>query len=165
MMIPETLITMTTIGLAMMGILLLFSGGIFFEDEKEKILKNANNEMTIKEKLSLGDFRTCFAIIALGLFCLFFSIYGMESTYQSVLNYSENNLAFYYTGAEYLDSKPNGDEGYFHYFETEIGEVYIYESFKKYYDEDSLYLLCMSDMGSHDNIYDDEIMTIWEGRT
>lgn len=166
MMIPETLITMSTIAIAIMGALFLFAGGIFFEEEKRKIFEKAKNEMTIKEKLSLGDFRFCLIAIVFGIFLTFFSIYGMENTYQSILNYSENNLAFYYTGAEYIDSEPNGtDEGYFHYFETEKGEIYIYESLIKYYNEDSLYLLCMSDMGSHDNIYDDEVMTVWEGRT
>ena len=84
----------------------------------------------------------------------------MNNTYKSLIE--EPDCAYYYIGAEYSTTKPSATEGmYDHYFIDENGELWSFENDFPSYDTDSVYLLCMDDMGTPNDIHDDEIMVVW----
>lgn len=146
-MYPETLITNGVIALLILGIGVLILSGC------------------VLTALIEGDdapWGTAFGTLLglAGALVITASIKIMDNTYKSLIE--ELDCAYYYIGAEYFTTKPSAIEGmYDHYFVDENGELWSFETDFPSYDTDSVYLLCMDDMGTPNEIYDDEVMVVW----
>lgn len=144
-MYPETLITNGVAGLLILGtIVLILAGSLLVA-----LIENGNAFWSVGLVLSIA-----------GALAIATSVNMMNNTYKSLIE--EPDCAYYYIGAEYFTTKPSATEGmYDHYFVDERGELWYFETDFPSYDNDSVYLLCMDDMGTPNDIYDDEIMVVW----
>lgn len=146
-MYPETLITNGVIGLLILGVIaLILSGCVLIA-----LVEDDNIFWGVVFGLALS--------IA-GALTIVTSVNMMNNTYKSLIE--EPDCAYYYIGAEYFTTKPSATEGmYNHYFVDENGELWSFETDFPSYDTDSVYLLCMDDMGTPNDLYDDEVMVVW----
>lgn len=144
-MYPETLITNGVAGLLVLGtIVLVLAGSLLVA-----LIENGNAFWIVGLVLSIA-----------GALMIATSVNMMNNTYKSLIE--EPNCAYYYMGAEYFTTKPSATEGmYDHYFVDENGELWSFETDFSSYDTNSVYLLCMDDMGTPNDVYDDEIMVVW----
>ena len=144
-MYPETLITNGVVGLLILGaVALMLSGCILVA-----LIEDGNAFWSVGLVLSIA-----------GALAIATSVNMMNNTYKSLIE--EPDCAYYYIGAEYFTTKPSATEGmYDHYFIDENGELWSFENDCPSYDIDSVYLLCMDDMGTPNDIHDDEIMVVW----
>ena len=144
-MYPETLITNGVVGLLILGaVALMLSGCILVA-----LIEDGNAFWSVGLALSIA-----------GALAIATSVNMMNNTYKSLIE--EPDCAYYYIGAEYFTTKPSATEGMFdHYFIDENGELWYFENDCPSYDIDSVYLLCMDDMGTPNDIHDDEIMVVW----
>ena len=144
-MYPETLITNGVVGLLILGaVALMLSGCILVA-----LIEDGNAFWSVGLALSIA-----------GALMIAASVKIMNNTYKSLIK--EPNCAYYYMGAEYFTTKPSATEGmYDHYFVDENGELWSFETDFSSYDTNSVYLLCMDDMGTPNDVYDDEIMVVW----
>ena len=144
-MYPETLITNGVVGLLILGaVALMLSGCILVA-----LIEDGNAFWSVGLVLSIA-----------GALAIATSVNMMNNTYKSLIE--EPDCAYYYIGAEYFTTKPSATEGMFdHYFIDENGELWYFENDCPSYDTDSVYLLCMDDMGTPNDIHDDEIMVVW----
>ena len=144
---PETLITNGVAGLLVLGVTTLMLAGSLLVS----LIENDNPFCGVVFGLALS--------IA-GALLIATSVNMMNNTYKSLIE--EPDCAYYYIGAEYSTTKPSATEGmYDHYFIDENGELWSFENDFPSYDTDSVYLLCMDDMDTPNDIYDDEIMVVW----
>ena len=146
-MYPETLITNGVVGLLILGVVaLMLSGSILVA-----LIEGGDDLLGIVFGTLLGT---------AGALIITISVKIMDNTYKSLIE--EPDCAYYYIGAEYFTTKPSATEGMFdHYFIDENGELWFFENDFPSYDTDSVYLLCMDDMGTPNDIHDDEIMVVW----
>lgn len=146
-MYPETLITNGVIGLLILGVMaLILSGCVLIA-----LIEEDDAPLGIVFGTLLG---------LAGALVITTSVNMMNNTYKSLIE--EPDCAYYYMGAEYFTTKPSATEGMFdHYFIDENGELWFFENDFPSYDTDSVYLLCMDDMGTPNDIHDDEIMVVW----
>lgn len=146
-MYPETLITNGVIGLLILGVMaLILSGCVLIA-----LIEEDDAPLGIVLGTLLG---------LVGALAIATSVNMMNNTYKSIIE--EPDCAYYYIGAEYFTTKPSATEGMFdHYFIDENGELWFFENDFPSYDTDSVYLLCMDDMGTPNDIHDDEIMVVW----
>ena len=144
-MYPETLITNGVVGLLILGaVALMLSGCILVA-----LIEDGNAFWSVGLALSIA-----------GALIIAASVKIMNNTYKSLIE--EPNCAYYYMGAEYFTTKPSATEGmYDHYFVDENGELWSFETDFPSYDTNSVYLLCMDNMGTPNDVYDDEIMVVW----
>lgn len=144
-MYPETLITNGVAGLLILGtIVLILAGSLLVA-----LIENGNAFWIVGLVLSIA-----------GALLIATSVNMMNNTYKSLIE--EPDCAYYYMGAEYFTTKPSAIEGmYDHYFVDENGELWSFETDFPSYDTNSVYLLCMDDMGTPNDVYDDEIMVVW----
>lgn len=144
-MYPETLITNGVVCLLILGgVALMLSGCILVA-----LIEDGNAFWSVGLALSIA-----------GALLIATSVNMMNNTYKSLIE--EPNCAYYYMGAEYFTTKPSATEGmYDHYFVDENGELWSFETDFPSYDTNSVYLLCMDDMGTPNDVYDDEIMVVW----
>ena len=144
-MYPETLITNGVVGLLILGaVAFMLSGCILVA-----LIEDGNAFWSVGLVLSIA-----------GALLIATSVNMMNNTYKSLIE--EPNCAYYYMGAEYFTTKPSATEGmYDHYFVDENGELWSFETDFPSYDTNSVYLLCMDDMGTPNDVYDDEIMVVW----
>ena len=144
-MYPETLITNGVVGLLILGaVALMLSGCILVA-----LIEDGNAFWSVGLALSIA-----------GALLIATSVNMMNNTYKSLIE--EPNCAYYYMGAEYFTTKPSATEGmYDHYFVDENGELWSFETDFPSYDTNSVYLLCMDNMGTPNDVYDDEIMVVW----
>ena len=142
---PETLITNGVAGLLVLGtIVLILAGSLLVA-----LIEDGNAFWIVGLVLSIA-----------GALMIATSVNMMNNTYKSLIE--EPNCAYYYMGAEYFTTKPSATEGmYDHYFVDENGELWSFETDFSSYDTNSVYLLCMDDMGTPNDVYDDEIMVVW----
>ena len=146
-MYPETLITNGVAGLLVLGATTLMLAGSLLVS----LIENDNAFEGVVFGLALS--------IA-GALVIATSVNMMNNTYKSLIE--EPDCAYYYMGAEYFTTKPSATEGmYDHYFVDENGELWSFETDFPSYDTNSVYLLCMDDMGTPNDVYDDEIMVVW----
>ena len=146
-MYPETLITNGIAGLLILGTTALILAGSLLV----ALIEDDNTFWGVVFGLALS--------IA-GALMIATSVNMMNNTYKSLIE--EPNCAYYYMGAEYFTTKPSATEGmYDHYFVDENGELWSFETDFSSYDTNSVYLLCMDDMGTPNDVYDDEIMVVW----
>lgn len=144
---PETLITNGIVGLLILGTTALILAGSLLV----ALIEDDNTFWGVVFGLALS--------IA-GALMIATSVNMMNNTYKSLIE--EPNCAYYYMGAEYFTTKPSATEGmYDHYFVDENGELWSFETDFSSYDTNSVYLLCMDDMGTPNDVYDDEIMVVW----
>lgn len=144
---PETLITNGVAGLLVLGATTLMLAGSLLVS----LIENDNAFEGVVFGLALS--------IA-GALLIATSVNMMNNTYKSLIE--EPDCAYYYMGAEYFTTKPSATEGmYDHYFVDENGELWSFETDFPSYDTNSVYLLCMDDMGTPNDVYDDEIMVVW----
>lgn len=144
---PETLITNGIAGLLILGTTALILAGSLLV----ALIEDDNTFWGVVFGLALS--------IA-GALMIATSVNMMNNTYKSLIE--EPNCAYYYMGAEYFTTKPSATEGmYDHYFVDENGELWSFETDFSSYDTNSVYLLCMDDMGTPNDVYDDEIMVVW----
>lgn len=144
---PETLITNGVAGLLVLGATTLMLAGSLLVS----LIENDNAFEGVVFGLALS--------IA-GALVIATSVNMMNNTYKSLIE--EPDCAYYYMGAEYFTTKPSATEGmYDHYFVDENGELWSFETDFPSYDTNSVYLLCMDDMGTPNDVYDDEIMVVW----
>lgn len=144
---PETLITNGVAGLLILGATTLMLAGSLLV----ALIEDDNAFLGLVFGLALS--------IA-GALMIATSVNMMNNTYKSLIE--EPNCAYYYMGAEYFTTKPSATEGmYDHYFVDENGELWSFETDFSSYDTNSVYLLCMDDMGTPNDVYDDEIMVVW----
>ena len=144
-MYPETLITNGVAGLLILGVVALILSGCILV----ALIENGNAFWSVGLVLSIA-----------GALMIATSVNMMNNTYKSLIE--EPDCAYYYIGAEYFTTKPSATEGmYDHYFIDENGELWFFENDFPSYDTDSVYLLCMDDMGTPNDIHDDEIMVVW----
>lgn len=144
---PETLITNGIAGLLILGTTALILAGSLLV----ALIEDDNTFWGVVFGLALS--------IA-GALMIATSVNMMNNTYKSLIE--EPNCAYYYMGAEYFTTKPSATEGmYDHYFVDENGELWSFETDFSSYDSNSVYLLCMDDMGTPNDVYDDEIMVVW----
>lgn len=144
---PETLITNGIAGLLILGATALILAGSLLV----ALIEDDNAFLGVVFGLVLS--------IA-GALMIATSVNMMNNTYKSLIE--EPNCAYYYMGAEYFTTKPSATEGmYDHYFVDENGELWSFETDFSSYDTNSVYLLCMDDMGTPNDVYDDEIMVVW----
>lgn len=146
-MYPETLITNGIIGLLILGVVALILSGcvlvVLLESDK-------------------APWGTVFGTLLglAGALVITTSVNMMNNTYKSLIE--EPDCAYYYIGAEYFTTKPSATEGmYNHYFVDENGELWSFKTDFSSYDSNSVYLLCMDDMGTPNDLYDDEVMVVW----
>lgn len=144
---PETLITNGVAGLLILGTTVLMLAGsllvALIEDD------NAFWGVVFGLVLSIA-----------GALMIATSVNMMNNTYKSLIE--EPDCAYYYMGAEYFTTKASATEGmYDHYFVDENGELWSFETDFSSYDSNSVYLLCMDNMGTPNDVYDDEIMVVW----
>lgn len=144
---PETLITNGVAGLLILGTTALILAGsllvVLIEDD------NTFWGLVFGLALSIA-----------GALVIATSVNMMNNTYKSLIE--EPDCVYYYMGAEYFTTKPSATEGmYDHYFVDENGELWSFETDFSSYDSNSVYLLCMDDMGTPNDVYDDEIMVVW----
>lgn len=144
-MYPETLITNGVVCLLILGaVALMLSGCILVA-----LIEDGNAFWSVGLALSIA-----------GALMIAASVKIMNNTYKSLIE--EPNCAYYYMGAEYFTTKPSATEGmYDHYFVDENGELWSFETDFPSYDTNSVYLLCMDNMGTPNDVYDDEIMVVW----
>ena len=144
-MYPETLITNGVVCLLILGgVALMLSGCILVA-----LIEDGNAFWSVGLALSIA-----------GALLIATSVNMMNNTYKSLIE--EPDCAYYYMDAEYFTTKPSATEGmYDHYFIDENGELWSFENDFPSYDTDSVYLLCMDDMDTPNDIYDDEIMVVW----
>ena len=144
-MYPETLITNGVVCLLILGaVALMLSGCILVA-----LIEDGNAFWSVGLVLSIA-----------GALLIATSVKIMNNTYKSLIE--EPNCAYYYMGAEYFTTKPSATEGmYDHYFVDENGELWSFETDFPSYDTNSVYLLCMDNMGTPNDVYDDEIMVVW----
>lgn len=144
-MYPETLITNGVAGLLILGtIVLILAGSLLVA-----LIENGNAFWSVGLVLSIA-----------GALAIATSVNMMNNAYKSLIE--EPDCAYYYIGAEYFTTKPSATEGmYDHYFIDENGELWSFETDFSSYDSNSVYLLCMDDMGTPNDVYDDEIMVVW----
>ena len=144
-MYPETLITNGVVCLLILGaVALMLSGCILVA-----LIEDGNAFWSVGLALSIA-----------GALIIAASVKIMNNTYKSLIE--EPNCAYYYMGAEYFTTKPSATEGmYDHYFVDENGELWSFETDFPSYDTNSVYLLCMDNMGTPNDVYDDEIMVVW----
>ena len=144
-MYPETLITNGVAGLLILGVVALMLSGCILV----ALIEDGNAFWSVSLALSIA-----------GALLIATSVNMMNNTYKSLIE--EPNCAYYYMGAEYFTTKPSATEGmYDHYFVDENGELWSFETDFSSYDTNSVYLLCMDDMGTPNDVYDDEIMVVW----
>lgn len=144
---PETLITNGVAGLLILGTTVLILAGSLLV----ALIEDDNAFWGVVFGLALS--------IA-GALAIATSVNMMNNTYKSLIE--EPDCAYYYMGAEYFTTKPSATEGmYDHYFVDENGELWSFETDFSSYDSNSVYLLCMDDMGTPNDVYDDEIMVVW----
>lgn len=144
---PETLITNGIAGLLILGTTALILAGSLLV----ALIEDDNTFWGVVFGLALS--------IA-GALMIATSVNMMNNTYKSLIE--EPNCAYYYMGAEYFTTKPSATEGmYDHYFVDENGELWSFETDFSSYDTNSVYLLCMDDMGTPNDVYDDEVMVVW----
>ena len=144
-MYPETLITNGVAGLLILGVVALMLSGCILV----ALIENGNAFWSVGLVLSIA-----------GALAIATSVNMMNNTYKSLIE--EPDCAYYYMGAEYFTTKPSATEGmYDHYFIDESGELWRFETDFPSYDTNSVYLLCMDDMGTTNDIHDDEIMVVW----
>lgn len=146
-MYPETLITNGVITLLILGVIALILSGCIFV----ALLESDD-----------APWGTVFGILVgvAGGLAIATSIKIMDNTYKALIEEPDN--AYYYIGAEYFTTKPSATEGmYDHYFIDENGELWSFETDFPSYDTNSVYLLCMDDMGTPNDIHDDEVMVVW----
>ena len=144
---PETLITNGVAGLLILGTTVLILAGSLLV----ALIEDDNAFLGVVFGLTLS--------IA-GALAIATSVNMMNNTYKSLIE--EPDCAYYYIGAEYFTTKPSATEGmYDHYFIDESGELWCFETDFPSYDTNSVYLLCMDDMGTPNDVYDDEIMVVW----
>lgn len=144
-MYPETLITNGVAGLLILGVVALVLSGCILV----ALIEDGNAFWSVGLVLSI-----------VGALAIATSVNMMNNTYKSIIE--EPDCAYYYIGAEYFTTKPSATEGMFdHYFIDENGELWFFENDFPSYDTDSVYLLCMDDMGTPNDIHDDEIMVVW----
>ena len=144
---PETLITNGVAGLLILGTTVLILAGSLLV----ALIEDDNAFWGVVFGLTLS--------IA-GALAIATSVNMMNNTYKSLIE--EPDCAYYYMGAEYFITKPSATEGmYDHYFVDENGELWSFETDFSSYDSNSVYLLCMDDMGTPNDVYDDEIMVVW----
>lgn len=144
---PETLITNGIAGLLILGTTALVLAGSLLV----ALIEDDNTFWGVVFGLALS--------IA-GALMIATSVNMMNNTYKSLIE--EPNCAYYYMGAEYFTTKPSATEGmYDHYFVDENGELWSFETDFSSYDTNSVYLLCMDDMGTPNDVYDDEVMVVW----
>lgn len=144
---PETLITNGVAGLLVLGTITL----MLAESLLVSLIENGNAFWGVVFGLALS--------IA-GALMIATSVNMMNNTYKSLIE--EPDCAYYYMGAEYFTTKPSATEGmYNHYFVDENGELWSFETDFPSYDTNSVYLLCMDNMGTPNDVYDDEIMVVW----
>ena len=142
---PETLITNGVAGLLVLGATTLMLTGILLV----VLIEDGNAFWSVGLVLGIA-----------GALMIATSVNMMNNTYKSLIE--EPDCAYYYIGAEYSTTKPSATEGmYDHYFIDENGELWSFENDFPSYDTDSVYLLCMDDMDTPNDIYDDEIMVVW----
>ena len=142
---PETLITNGVAGLLILGVVALMLSGCILV----ALIEDGNAFWSVSLVLSIA-----------GALAIATSVNMMNNTYKSLIE--EPDCAYYYIGAEYFTTKPSATEGMFdHYFIDENGELWFFENNFPSYDTDSVYLLCMDDMGTPNDIHDDEIMVVW----
>lgn len=146
-MYPETLITGGVVGLLILGVIVLvLSGSVLVV-----LIEGGDNFWGTIFSIALG---------VAGALIITASTNIMDNTYKSLIE--EPDCAYYYIGAEYFTTKPSATEGIFdHYFIDENGELWSFENDCPSYDTDSVYLLCMDDMGTPNDIHDDEVMVVW----
>lgn len=146
-MYPETLITSNHIGLIILAVAAIFLAGVV-------LVASLNTEKEAEglfTSVMLGGF---------GALIFSFCIISVNNTYKSLIE--EPDCAYYYIGAEYFTTKPSATEGmYDHYFVDENGELWSFETDFPSYDTNFVYLLCIDDMGTPNEIYDDEVMVVW----
>lgn len=146
-MYPTSLITAGVSAFAIFGVIVSLLAGCVLIELLER-----------EEYLTALIFSAILGVI--GALSIAKAINMMDSTYQSLI--AEPDNAYYYIGAEYFTTKPSATEGtYEHYFVDERGELWYFETDFPSYDDDSMYLLCMDNMGTPGDIYDDEIMVVW----
>ena len=144
-MYPETLITNGVAGLLILGVVALMLSGCILV----ALIENGNAFWSVGLVLSIA-----------GALAIATSVNMMNNTYKSLIE--EPDCAYYYIGAEYFTTKPSATEGMFdHYFIDENGELWSFETDFSSYDSNSVYLLCMDDMGTPNDLYDDEVMVVW----
>ena len=142
---PETLITNGVAGLLVLGATTLMLAGILLV----VLIEDGNAFWSVGLVLGIA-----------GALMIATSVNMMNNTYKSLIE--EPDCAYYYIGAEYSTTKPSATERmYDHYFIDENGELWSFENDFPSYDTDSVYLLCMDDMDTPNDIYDDEIMVVW----
>ena len=144
-MYPETLITNGVAGLLILGVVALMLSGCILV----ALIEDGNAFWSVSLALSIA-----------GALLIATSVNMMNNTYKSLIE--EPDCAYYYMDAEYFTTKPSATEGmYDHYFVDENGELWSFETDFSSYDTNSVYLLCMDDMGTPNDVYDDEIMVVW----
>ena len=144
-MYPETLITNGVAGLLILGVVALILSGCILV----ALIEDGNAFWSVSLALSIA-----------GALMIATSVKIMDNTYKSLIE--DPDCAYYYMGAEYFTTKPSATEGmYDHYFVDENGELWSFETDFSSYDSNSVYLLCMDDMGTPNDVYDDEIMVVW----
>ena len=144
-MYPETLITNGVAGLLILGVVALMLSGCILV----ALIEDGNAFWSVSLVLSIA-----------GALLIATSVKIMDNTYKSLIE--EPDCTYYYIGAEYFTTKPSATEGmYNHYFVDENGELWSFETDFPSYDTNSVYLLCMDDMGTPNDVYDDEIMVVW----
>ena len=142
---PETLITNGVAGLLILGVVALMLSGCILV----ALIEDGNAFWSVSLALSIA-----------GALAIATSVNMMNNTYKSLIE--EPDCAYYYIGAEYFTTKPSATEGmYNHYFVDENGELWSFETDFPSYDSNSVYLLCMDDMGTPNDLYDDEVMVVW----
>lgn len=142
---PETLITNGVAGLLILGVVALMLSGCILV----ALIEDGNAFWSVSLVLSIA-----------GALAIATSVNIMNNTYKSLIE--EPDCAYYYIGAEYFTTKPSATEGmYDHYFIDENGELWSFETDFSSYDSNSVYLLCMDDMGTPNDLYDDEVMVVW----
>ena len=144
-MYPETLITNGVAGLLILGVVALMLSGCILV----ALIEDGNAFWSVGLVLSIA-----------GALMIATSVNMMNNTYKSLIE--EPDCAYYYMGAEYFTTKASATEGmYDHYFVDENGEPWSFETDFSSYDSNSVYLLCMDNMGTPNDIYDDEVMVVW----
>ena len=144
-MYPETLITNGVACLLILGVVALMLSGCILV----ALIEDGNAFWSVSLALSIA-----------GALLIATSVKIMDNTYKSLIE--EPDCAYYYMDAEYFTTKPSATEGmYDHYFVDENGELWSFETDFPSYDTNSVYLLCMDDMGTPNDVYDDEIMVVW----
>lgn len=146
-MYPETLITGGVVSLLILGVIVLvLSGSILVV-----LIEGGDNFWGTIFGIALG---------VAGALIIIISVKIMDNTYKSLIE--EPDCTYYYIGAEYFTTKPSATEGmYDHYFVDENGELWSFETDFSSYDSNSVYLLCIDDMGTPNDLYDDEVMVVW----